>query len=122
MPHIRLEYSTNVKEPLSTEELFSTCHDILVETINAELVHCQSRAFPCELFHVGEGSKHDAFIYMQILLLEGRTLTRLQEMGNKILKVLENYFSQSREELHIEIAVHVIEISKHHYFKSVSRK
>jgi 5-carboxymethyl-2-hydroxymuconate isomerase len=122
MPHIRLEYSTNVKEPLSTEDLFTTCHDILVETIKAELVHCQSRAFPCELFHVGKGSKQDAFIYMQILLLEGRDLPRLQEMGNQVLKALEDFFSQSLDELNVEIAVHVIEISKHHYFKSNSKK
>jgi len=118
MPHLRLEYSTNVKERINSEELFSSCHHILVDTVNADLFRCQSCAISYDLFHVGEGSPHEAFIYLEILLLEGRSLPKLQEAGKQILEVLERYFARSLKELNMQIAVRVVELPSSHYFKT----
>jgi 5-carboxymethyl-2-hydroxymuconate isomerase len=122
MPHLRLEYSANVKEKVKPKELFSACHRILVDTVNADLFRCQSRAIPCDLFHVGEGSPDEAFIHLEILLLEGRSLPKLQEAGKQILKTLEKYFIRSLKELNMQISVRVVEFSQSHYFKTESRK
>lgn len=117
MPHLRLEYSTNVKERLNPEELFSSCHQILVNTINADLFRCQSRAIPFDLFHIGGGSSREAFIYLEIFFFEGRPLSKLHEMGQQILKVLERYFSRSLQELNLQIGVRVIEFPSSHYYQ-----
>jgi len=116
MPHLRLEYSTNIKEKIS-KELFFACHQILVATIQADLNRCQSRAIPCDHFYVGDGNFQQSFIYLEILVLEGRSSHQLQEMGRELLKVLENYFSTSLKELKLQIAVRVIEFSPSNYFK-----
>ena len=115
MPHLKLEYSNNLKEQIDPKKLFSLCHNILVETINASLSHCQSQAKPCDLFYVAEGSSQNAFIYLEILILEGRPSIKLHETQKQISKILEDYFSRSRQELKLQIAIRIVEMPKSHY-------
>jgi 5-carboxymethyl-2-hydroxymuconate isomerase len=117
MPHLRLEYSANIKEEIDPKKLFSACHQVLVNTVDADLFRCQSRAILRELFYVGEGFMQEAFICLEILLMEGRSLAKLQEMERELLKVLERYFARSVSELNLQIAVRVVELSKSHYSK-----
>jgi 5-carboxymethyl-2-hydroxymuconate isomerase len=121
MPHLRLEYSSNIKEDLDPKALFSVCHQIIVETFKADLATCQSRAIAYDVFHVGKGGIEDAFIYLEILPLEGRSLEQVQDAAQQILKVLETYFARSLKELNVKMAVHVTELSRPHYFKSPSK-
>lgn len=116
MPHLRLEYSKNLKEQIDPKKLFSSCHNILVKTINASLLHCQSRAIPCDLFYIEEGASENAFIFLEILILEGRSSSQLDEMQKQITKVLKDYFSRSLQELNLQIAMRIVEIPKSHHF------
>lgn len=122
MPQLRLEYSSNVKESVNPADLFSPCHQILVDIANANLFYCQGRAIARDQYHVGDGSKDNAFVYLEIKLLEGRSEAVRHEVGKQILKVLERYFARSFKELNMQIGIHVTEISKAHYFKTESRK
>lgn len=117
MPHLKLEYSANVKEKVNLKELFSPIHRVLVDVVKADLFRCQSRAIAYDSFYIGEGLPQEGFIYLEILLLEGRSESQLQEAGNKTLKLLEKYFAHSFKELKMQIAVRVVEISSSHYFK-----
>ena len=117
MPHLKLEHSTNIKEKIDPEALFSTCHQILVDTIGADLFRCQSRVIPCNLFYIGDGSSKKGFIYLEVLLLEGRPLPKLQELGKALLKTLESYFATSLKELNLQMAVRLGEFSPSLYFK-----
>lgn len=122
MPHLRLEYSKNIKETIDPKKLFSSCHQILVDTINVDILRCQSRAACCDVFHVGKGSSQEAFIYLEIKLMEGRTFPKLQELGSLMLKNLENYFAISLKELKVQMAVRIVELSSDRYFKIESNR
>jgi 5-carboxymethyl-2-hydroxymuconate isomerase len=117
MPHLRLEYSSNIKETIKPKELFTPCHQILVDAIHANPVRCQSRALCCDHFHVGEGSSEHAFIYLEVSILEGRPASQLQEVGIQLLKALEGYFQKSLRELKVQMAVRIAQISISDYFK-----
>lgn len=122
MPHIKLEYSANIKEKVDLNELFSSIHRILVDVVKADLFRCQSRAISCDSFYIGEGVPQECFIYLEILLLEGRAESKLHEAGNHILKLLENYFACSLKELNMQIGVRVVEFPPSHYFKIESKR
>ena len=122
MPHLRLEYSENIKESINPEKLFSPCFQILASTINVDISRCQGRAICCDVFHVGKGSPQEAFIYLEVMLLEGRTLPKLQEAGMHIQKLLENYFALSLKNLKVQMAVRFIEMSVDRYFKVESNR
>lgn len=125
MPHLRLEYSGNIEMPKAQfNGLFSRLHEALVNRAGAELSRCQGRAICYENFYVGDGEKNRAFVYLQVILLEGRTAKQLQETGNELLKILQEEFKHSMLRLNGQISVHLNEIpadfsyKSNHYFKS----
>lgn len=120
MPQLRLEYSKN--RDLGKEDsnaLFLQLHQVLVNTAGAELLHCQSRAICCENFCIGEGSEERAFVYLEVLLLQGRTEKQLQETGKELLNILHNQFKHEAYPCPTQISVHLNEILPIHYYKSI---
>ncbi len=124
MPHLRMEYSGNIRVTGDRlRKLFSRLHDVLVNQAGADLVRCQSRAIRYEDFYVGDGAENRAFVYLQALLLEGRTPHQLQETGRGLLKVLQEEFKDLIANYNAQISVHINEIpsdrshKSNHYFK-----
>ncbi len=124
MPHLRLEYSGNIDiEENNLNMLFSRLHEVLVNKAGAELFRCQSRAMCYENFFVGDGKANRAFVYLQVFLLEGRTINQLQETGNELLRVLQDGFKDLLLRYNAQISVHLNEIpvdrfdKSNHYFK-----
>ncbi|HEY5235933.1 MAG TPA: hypothetical protein VIJ14_07130 [Rhabdochlamydiaceae bacterium] len=119
MPHLRLEYSGNIEIPEGHfKMLFSRLHAALVNMAGAELFRCQSRAICCENFYVGDGEKNRAFVYLQVLLLEGRTSNQLQETGSELLKILQDGFENLLVRYNAQISVHLNEIPADSSYKS----
>jgi len=117
MPHVILEYSSNIKEKGGFAPLFSKIHKILVETARAGIEGCQSRAVRCDHYFVGDGAAKNGFVHVQIYLMQGRTLEVRQEVGRKVLELLKDFFSKSLQELNLQISVLPKEIPKELYFK-----
>lgn len=124
MPHLRLEYSGNVemaKDHLKV--LFSQLHEVLVNRAGADLLRCQSRAICYENFYVGDGAENRAFVYLQVLLLEGRTPSQLQQTGSELLKTLQDGFKDLLLRHNAQISVHLYDIpvdrthKSNHYYK-----
>lgn len=119
MPHLRLEYSGNIDIPENQLNLlFLHLHEVLVTRANADLLRCQSRAISCENFCVGDGGKTRAFVYLQVLLLEGRTSSQLQETGNELLKTLQDRFKTLLLHYNAQISVHLNIIPADRSYKS----
>ena len=111
MPHLRLEYSGNIKVSGDRFKiLFSRLHEALVNKAGAELFRCQSRVICCENFYVGDGEKTRAFVCLQVLLLEGRTPNQLQETGVELLQILKDEFKDLLVRYNAQISVHLNEI------------
>lgn len=117
MPHLRLEYSTNILENFEPKDLFSLCYPILVKTIGANLSRCQGRVIPCSHYLIGEGNPHQAYIFLEVLIMEGRKKEQIESMGSEILQLLKNYFQASLQSLNVQIAIRCVEIPSSHYFK-----
>lgn len=120
MPHLTLEYSNNIKEKIEAVKLFMPCHQILKTVASINPQNCKSRALVSEFFCVGEGKPEQAFIHLEILLAERKPLVIRQEIAQKILGILNNYFSYSLQELHLQISVLVKEFSRNLYYKTQS--
>ena len=117
MPHLILEYTDNVKEKINLQALFTPCHAILEKNAPTDLSSCKSRAIKQTHFYIGNGAPPYAFVHLTLLLAEGRPLSTRQNIGQQMLKVLEEYFAQSSKELNLQITVEVKELAKGLYFK-----
>jgi 5-carboxymethyl-2-hydroxymuconate isomerase len=110
MPQLYLEHSPNILEEIDPKKLFFPCHRILVETCNALLQSCQSRIIAHRDYFIGDGNPENAFVLLEIFLLEGRTLEALQAAKEETLDHLERYFSLSRRERQLQITVVISQV------------
>ena len=117
MPHLVLEYSNNIEEKESFENLFYQLHQILVTVCSATLESCKSRAIPCEIYYIGDGNSKNAFVHLDICLAAGRSLEVRKEVGRQMLEVLGEYFLKSLKNLNLQITVESREFRRDFYFK-----
>lgn len=110
MPHIILEYSANLTDPLFPG-LFSECHQLLTNQLPTEMKSCKSRAIKCANYYVGDGNARNAFVHLTLKIMPGRTKERLQAVGQELLALLKKYFSESSRQLDLKFSVEINEIT-----------
>jgi 5-carboxymethyl-2-hydroxymuconate isomerase len=115
MPHLRLEYSTNVTPP-DLQQLFTELHRMLHDLAGIRLDNCKSRAQRMEAFRVGDGAFHKGFVHLELRFLSGRTLEVQQQVGQQALDTLERHFG--RGDTGLQLTVEVGQIPRELYFKS----
>lgn len=114
MPHLVLEYSSNIKNTGDLRELFLKCHRILENIGSIRISNCKSRAIKRDIYLIGDGaSALEAFVHVDLSFAAERALEIKQEIGRAILQILEEYFRQPN----LQITVKISSISKELYFK-----
>ena len=115
MPHLRLEYSTNVIEKNDLFPLFENLHVLLAEKLPTEIASCTSRAIPCDIYHIADGQSPHAFVHLEIKALSGRTLETLNNTGRQVMETLKNHFADSAKKLNLKISLEIIELPKTYF-------
>ncbi len=117
MPHLSLEYTNNITQKIDTKTLFEQLHHVLETVGGVKIGHCKSRARVTQDFYIAEGRATDAFVHLDLRLLEGRSLELKRELGEQVLQVLNHHFMQTQGELDLQITVSIIDIERATYFK-----
>lgn len=117
LPQIRLEYSGNVTEEILSDKLFLGIHEVLRDTGGIRIGNCKSRSFRCDPFRIGAGEPENAFVHLEVRILEGRSSELKGEIGRALLDVLAGYFAGSAERLDLQITVEICDIKRDAYFK-----
>lgn len=119
MPQLRLEYSSNVIEKNNFSELFRAAHAMLSEKLPTEINTCKSRAIECGTFYIGDGHSDRGFVHVSLKVLPGRGEEILKNVGESMMEILKNYFSDSQKKLKLQITLELMELKKT-YFKFAS--
>jgi 5-carboxymethyl-2-hydroxymuconate isomerase len=117
MPHLTLEYTSNLSQSIDADQLFPRLHQILVNVGGISIHNCKSRAVCLDTYYIGKGDVQDAFIHLDIRFLEGRSLELKQRIGRLSLSWLKEYFAPSLAELELQVTVGIADIQPQTYFK-----
>jgi 5-carboxymethyl-2-hydroxymuconate isomerase len=117
LPHLTLEYSSNVRIDRDLTTLFADLHDILEQTGGVRRDNCKSRARSVETFLIGSGSPRDAFVHLDIRLLNGRAVDVRQRICQQAKNAITAWFESSLESLDLQVTVEVREIDRRCYAK-----
>lgn len=117
MPHLTLEYSSNVLEPASWDDVFRRAHDVLVEIGQIRRENCKSRAVRRDQYLVGNSRKGEAFIHLDVRFLEGRPAAVKRSIGERLLSLLREHFCADDHSRVLQITVEIRDIRKDEYFK-----
>lgn len=112
MPHLVLEYSSNVIEKDNLSRLLLECHNILAQSLPAKIESCKSRAIECTTYCVGDGNPANAFVHVSLAIMAGRTLETLKATADKLMEIYRNYFDRSLQQLNLQITIEISELAK----------
>jgi len=115
MPHLKLEYSTNLDAAVASPELLLDLHRTLERVAGITLGNCKSRAIPAPRFVVADGEPGGAFVHLDVRFLEGRPLEVRQALGDALLKRLVDAYGADRPGL--QVTVEITESPHATYFK-----
>lgn len=115
MPHLILEYSANIIEEEKIPELFQECHVLLAEMLPTDIQGCKSRAYKSNTYLIGSNQPNNGFVHVDLKVLPGRTKETLQQVGLNMMTLLQNYFSESLQQLNLQITLEISELQT--YFK-----
>ena len=115
MPHLTLEYTDNVSDPEDMRETMLKMHRVLNETGGIRLANCKSRSRRLDTYAVGDGSPDNAFLHLDVRFMEGRPDEVKRTIGNELLQILREDFSEAG--LDLQITVEIRDIMGNTYFK-----
>ena len=117
MPHLTLEYTTNLEEWANDPGLLLGLHRMLESVAGIKIENCKSRWRMVEEWVVGSGEGESAFVHLDLRFLEGRPLGVKQAVGEGALALLRAHFAPAAGGVALQITVEVQDIRKATYFK-----
>ena len=119
MPHLTLEFSSNIIEKNDMKSLFNKCHEALTYLLPTDIEHCKSRAIECSDFYIGNGDKDNGFVHIDLKVMPGRTTETLEKVTAAIMQILNLHFTKSSQSLKLQITLSLHELPTH-YLKITS--
>lgn len=116
MPQIKLEYTVNLSPP-ETDEILRQLHHVLNKLTGIPISNCKSRLIKLDEYLIANGEKNEAFIHLDISLMEGRTKEMKQQIGSECIQLLKAYFTKEANDIDLQITVEIRDINRDFYFK-----
>ncbi len=91
MPHFIIEYSSNVEDYVSIQELVDRVHQSAADTGTFPLKGIRTRAVRREQYRYADGHPNNGFIHITARIGSGRTVQVRQETGRKIFDSVCEY-------------------------------
>ena len=88
MPHIVIEYSSNVEQRLSIEQLVETIHETALANGPFARAAARTRAARRDVYRVADGNPDAAFIHVVMRIGHGRDLATKQTAGEAVFAAL----------------------------------
>lgn len=117
MPHLTLEYTANLSDSRSEEDLLLSVHFLLESIAGVKIENCKSRWRAVEDWVVGAGDESSAFVHLDVRFMEGRAEEVKRALGIALLEMLKASFGSTETGTRLQITVEIRDIRKAAYFK-----
>jgi len=120
MPHLTLEYSDNLPEPLDHRALFASLHAVLERLGSFSPSQMKSRAVPQALYYTGTGAPDNIFVHLTVAVLNGRDPALWQQISAELLVILQSAFARAWIERPCDLTVEIREMRREWYSKTTN--
>ncbi len=110
MPHLIVEYSTNLAGQLDADALMKLLADKAVETGVFPLGGVRVRCHPLSQFRVAEGHPDNAFVHLTLRIGHGRDVATRKRAGQAIFDALCDALGHVMEKRPLAISMEIVEI------------
>ena len=117
MPHLILEYSSNLDEELNVAALFENLHKTAIGTGLFPIGGIRSRAIRCEEYRIAEGDPENAFVHLTAKIGSGRDIDKRRAAANKVFASLTEFLQPIFDKRYLSIGFELIELHPELNFK-----
>ena len=110
MPHIIVEYSSNLDARVDITSLVQKLHAAALETGVFPIGGLRTRAARREAYVIADGNKDNAFIHVQVRLGHGRTAEVRQQAADHIFAALKSSTSADMAKNPLGLTLEMVEI------------
>ena len=110
MPHLIVEYSTNLEKRISVRELLKHTHEAALASGVFKIGGIRTRAAPRDLYIVADGDPDNAFIHVEARIGKGRDADTRRRLAETLLAVLRDQTKSVFETTGLGLTVEIREI------------
>jgi len=122
MPHITIEYSSNLEGDVDLPGLVTAIHQAVVQSGMFDLANVRTRAAPRTLYRIADGRAENAFLHIVARIRRGRSVAARQSLGGELLRVAKEAIAGLPAPPPIAISVDIQEIDPEMLFRHVTIK
>jgi 5-carboxymethyl-2-hydroxymuconate isomerase len=122
MPHILVEYSSNLAPRVEVRGLMGALHGAAVESGLFEPAAVRSRALPRDIYLIADGAPENVFLHITARLRAGRSIENRKSLGESLLKAAKNAISALPPSTPIALSIEVHEIDPETLFRHITLK
>ena len=112
MPHLVLEYSGNVREPIGPAVLFGKLHTELAAVGGFRIQDFKSRAVRMDQYFIGDGTCEQSFVNLDVRTFGGKSPDARAAVSEAALAVLADAFGATLRETACDISVQITELDR----------
>jgi 5-carboxymethyl-2-hydroxymuconate isomerase len=120
MPHITVEYSSNLASDLSISELIGQLHQTVVACGLFEPSAVRTRAAPRDIYLIADGAPQNVFVHILARIRAGRTAQDRQSLGESLLQSARQAIAKLPSSKPIALTVEVQEIDPEMLFRHIT--
>ncbi len=122
MPHILVEYSSNLAPRVEVEGLIGALHGAVVESGLFEPAAVRTRALPRDIYLIADGAPENVFLHIVARIRAGRSIENRKSLGESLLKAAKQAISALPPSAPIALSVEVHEIDREMLFRHITIK
>lgn len=112
MPHVIVEYTSNIKDEANIQELLHKINTTLMtESDIFPIGGLRSRAIEIHDYFIADGSEDDAFVHATMKIGPGRSDEVKKRIGKKLFATIEDHFSTLFLQQYLALSLELYEFS-----------
>jgi 5-carboxymethyl-2-hydroxymuconate isomerase len=116
VPQIAIEYSSSLAQAFEPNALALRLHQLIVETIDTELISCKTRLVEHRDTVIGDGAEDQAMLHLDIRILSGRSAEEKRRLGEAVHAAAVEAVEKP-EGLRLQVTAEVRELDRDNYHK-----
>ena len=107
MPHIRIEYSSNIEEHHDIQQFVDAIHQAAIDTGIFPLAGIRTRTEPRDVYAVADRQPNHAFLAIEVRIGPGRTDEELQTLLHSVIDTASAQLSLDDSPLAVALSTEV---------------
>ncbi len=112
MPHLVIQYSSNLQSDIELQTLCDRLYQVMIESGIFPLAGIRVRASSCDAYCIADLKPDNTFVDMVLRIGEGRSDEEKSAVGEHLMQVASEYCESLLADARIMLSLEIVEISK----------